>query len=161
MKKLIIISAVLLMAIASQAASFKWTAANIYAADLTTKYTGTATLYAYLTTAGAETATEVAVADIVAGVVKDGSSVGLTFANDNLQSGKNYTFYFVIEDNGKTFTSVSKACDGLSVGAGLVAFGTLATATKDASNWSSVPEPTSAMLLVLGVAALALRRRRA
>lgn len=161
MKKLIIISAVLLMSIASQAASFKWTAANIYASNLTTKYTGSATLYAYLTTAGAETATEVAVANVVAGVVKDGSQVGLTFSNDNLTVNNNYTFYFVIEDNGKTFTSVSKSCDALAVGAGNLSFGNMTTATKDSSNWSNVPEPTSAMLLALGIAALALRRKRA
>lgn len=41
--------------------------------------------------------------------------------------------------------------------------GNISALANDASNWASygnIPEPTSAMLLVLGVAALALRRRQ-
>lgn len=42
-------------------------------------------------------------------------------------------------------------------------FGSMAAATKDASSWTtmSVPEPTSGLLLLLGVAGLALKRKRA
>ena len=36
-----------------------------------------------------------------------------------------------------------------------------ASATETTSNWQSIPEPTSGLLLLLGVAGLALRRRRA
>ena len=35
------------------------------------------------------------------------------------------------------------------------------TAGQDGSNWKAVPEPTSGLLLLLGVAGLALKRRRA
>ena len=45
-----------------------------------------------------------------------------------------------------------------------VNFGNMATATQTASNWvggEAVPEPTSGLLMLLGMAGLALRRRRA
>ena len=50
--------------------------------------------------------------------------------------------------------------DALSAG---LAWGTLedGMGTGDATTWNSVPEPTSGLLLLLGVAGLALRRRRA
>ena len=35
------------------------------------------------------------------------------------------------------------------------------TAGKDGSNWQAVPEPTSGLLLLIGVAGLALKRKRA
>ena len=43
-----------------------------------------------------------------------------------------------------------------------VAFGTMASATQNAANWTTaaVPEPTSGLLLLLGVAGLALRRKQ-
>ena len=40
-------------------------------------------------------------------------------------------------------------------------FGNMATATQNASNWQVVPEPTSGLMLLLGVAGLALKRKRA
>ncbi len=45
----------------------------------------------------------------------------------------------------------------------LITFGSQTANTKDASNWKTmgVPEPTSAMLMLVGLAGLALRRKRA
>ena len=45
---------------------------------------------------------------------------------------------------------------GLDAGAG-----NMQSATQNASNWAAVPEPTSGLLMLIGIAGLALRRRRA
>ena len=163
MKKMMILIGVAVLAIASQAASFKWTAANIYASDLTTKYTGTATIYAYLSTDTANSAVKVVDVDIVDGVIKTGATTGHTYEWSDASVGSTYRFYMVIEDEGKSFSSVSLIKEGgaQATSTTTISFANMAGLTQNASNWSAVPEPTSAMLLVLGVAALALRRRRA
>ena len=51
MKKLIIMTAILVAGIAANAASFKWSAANVYGVD-GTKFTGSAAVYGYLTSDG-------------------------------------------------------------------------------------------------------------
>ena len=161
MKKMLFTLAVM-VAIVTQAASFKWTAANIYDSTGAAKFSGSATLYGYLTTAGASSATVVATADVVAGVVKDGSTVGKTFSGD-FESGSKYSFYFVFEDAGKTFTSDAKEVAATAVGTPGIVFGSMADATKDTSKWSGggdVPEPTSGLLLLVGGALLAIRRKR-
>lgn len=161
MKKILIMAAVVVAGIAANAASFKWTAANIYAANGTDKFNGSADMYAYLATAEASTAVKVATASIVNGVVKNGTANGYTFASDDLASGTAYNFYFVIEDSGKTFTSAVKSATGADVGDAGLAWGNMTSATQSASNWTAVPEPTSGLLMLLGMAGLALKRKRA
>lgn len=159
MKKILILAAVIVAGVAANAASFKWSAANIYASNGTDKYTGDVALYAYLSSADASTAVLVStVKASAAGVV-----AATTFKDStNFTAGNNYNFYFVIEDNGKTFTSAEKAnVAAQPTGTSSVLFGNMASATQNASNWAAVPEPTSGLLMLLGMAGLALRRRRA
>lgn len=155
MKKLLTLTAVLVAAISVNAASFNWQAANIYGADGVTKFNGTATLYAIINS----TATEVSTATVSAGAI---AKANTTFSDDRLLGTGNYDFYFVIEDSGKVFTSATKADVAAQATATVtVNFGNMATATQTASNWAAVPEPTSGLLLLLGVAGLALKRKRA
>lgn len=161
MKKLLVLAAVVAASVAANAASFKWSAANIYASNGTDKYTGSVELYAYLSTADASSA--VLVSTVTASSA--GAVAATTFEDStNFTAGNNYNFYFVIEDNGKTFTSSEKTnVAAQPTGTSSVLFGNMATATQTASNWvsSSVPEPTSGLLMLLGMAGLALRRKRA
>lgn len=157
MKKLLILAAILVAGVAANAASFKWSAGNIYASNGTDKYTGNVTLYAYLATAEASTAT--AVSTVTASA--SGAVVATTFSSDSLVGGNDYIFFFTIEDNGKTFTSAEKTVGALATQTQNIAFGNMASATQNAGNWAAVPEPTSGLLFLFGMAGLALKRKRA
>jgi len=154
MKKLLILAAILVAGVAANAASFKWSAANIYGADGTAKFSGTATLYAVINSVD----TEVSTATVASGVIAQSAT---TFANDKLVANTYYDFYFVIEDGGKTFTSTTKNVLAQESATASIGFGNMQSATQNASNWVAVPEPTSGLLMLLGMAGLALRRRRA
>ena len=161
MKKLLILAAVIVAGIAANAASFKWTASNVYGSDTTTKLAvgSSVTLYSFLSSAEQSTATVATSFTLTAA-----GTINTTFSSDDYVAGNYYSFYFVIEDDGKTFTSsvlADKAAQATSTTT--VAFGSMASATQNTSNWSgsAVPEPTSGLLMLLGMAGLALRRRLA
>lgn len=79
----------------------------------------------------------------------DGDSVtGFAVILDG--SVDSYTNYIITDEKTATWTS--------STGAKVLGFGSQASATWTAA---AVPEPTSGLLMLLGVAGLALRRRRA
>ena len=153
MKKLLILAAVIVVGVAANAASFKWSAGNIYASNGTDKYTGDVTLYAIIS------GTDTAVSTVTAS--SSGAVATTTFNNDAFVAGNYYDFYFVIEDNGKTFTSDYKNVGAQATSTAAITFGNMASATQNASNWAAVPEPTSGLLMLLGMAGLVLRRRRA
>ena len=71
------------------------------------------------------------------------------------------SFYYVISDSGKALTSDTKSGAALATGATSLNFGNQATYTQTAGNWAAVPEPTSGLLMLLGMAGLALKRKRA
>jgi len=155
MKKLLILAAVIVVGVAANAASFNWGAANIYASDLTTKYSGQVTLFCAQVDGWSTTATA------TSGAINKNNTA---FSSDKFVAGTTYDFYFVIEDNGKVFTSGTIAKGAQQSDTATIQFGNMATATQNASNWvgsSPVPEPTSGLLMLLGIAGLALRRRRA
>ena len=169
MKKIMLAFAVIGMAVAANAALFKWTGANIYGADGTTKFTGTAEIYAYLNTATIADAVKVTDAYVISGVFKSdatGTATGFIYNWTDAVVDSGYNFYFVIEDDGKVFNSatsdpsVIKSGIAAATATTTVGFANMATATQTAGNWAAVPEPTSGILLLLGMAGLALRRKQ-
>lgn len=160
MKKLLILAAAIVAGVAANAASFKWTASNIYGAD-GNKFAGEITLMAY------ESASDISTAFVAttftpatAGVVNK------TFSSDAFTGDVAYDFYMVmpqtVDDKVYTFTSDPKAgVVAQATTTPTVGFGNMATATQAAGAWIAVPEPTSGLLLLLGVAGLALKRKRA
>ena len=151
MKKLILLAVIAIAANMVSAASFKWQAAQIYASDGTTLYSGDITLYC-AEVSGWSMATTAA-----SGAVKAADTV---FSSTSFVAGNDYSFYFVFEDGGKSFTSASVSASAQQSDTATINFGTQKAATQNADNWAAVPEPTSGLLMLLGVAGLALRRRR-
>ena len=152
MKKLLILAVVAVVGIAANAASFKWTAGNIYGSDGATRWTSTVNLYAMIDSV----ATLVDTASVANGTVANKS-----FSSGALAGGNYYDFFFTIEDNGKIFTSQTVNALAQATSTATITFGNMASATQNAGNWAAVPEPTSGLLMLLGMAGLVLRRKRA
>ena len=152
MNKLLILAAVIVAGAAANAASFNWGAANIYGPDGTTKYSGDVTLFCAQVDGWSVTATA------TAGAINKNNTA---FSSDKFVAGNSYDFYFVIEDGGKAFTSTTIAKGAQQSDTATIQFGNMAPATQNASNWAAVPEPTSGLLMLLGIAGLALKRKRA
>ena len=158
MKKLLILAAVIVAGVAANAASFNWSAANIYSSDLTTKYSGAINLYV----SGVADLDGVVLSTVSAnnGVVTT-ALAGNAFSSDKLVAGTTYDFFFTFEDGGKVFTSATKAVAAQATATSTIQFANMASQTQNASNWAAVPEPTSGLLMLLGMAGLALKRKRA
>ncbi len=92
------------------------------------------------------------------------------FTTEDLTENQPYAFYLTILDNNNmlftlsdesilsqvSIVSATTAETGKNVG-----FGMLYSATINQNSWTPVPEPTSGLLLLIGAAGLALRRKRA
>ena len=121
MKKLLVLAAIIVAGAAANAATVKWSAANVYGSDLTTKLAvgSEVSLYGALVTEG------------VAGEFTKLDSFTLTTAGsvakttgDVFTAEDVYNFYFTFEDGGKVFTSATKANVTIkAVGDTAVAFG--------------------------------------
>jgi len=181
MKKLVLATMVVCVAAVTHAATANWsfTGLNVYNAS-STKVDGlTAYLFdadansvssIYTAWAGGMSYTDKALASkaVAAGVI------GATSFSAFEQGSGNHNFYFVVVDGkDKIYFSqtVTKAAGSTStsvtVGFGSQSAGSqspvLTSGMPQQSRWNSgsVPEPTSGLLVMLGVGLMALRRRRA
>ena len=156
MKKIVVLAAVIVASVAVNAASFKWSAANIYGPDATSKLSGVeVSLYC-------DALSETALSTVTTSSA--GAVAATTFDVANAVGDTVYDFYFkaITTYEGKEYQLVvSKSATALETGTATIAFGNMANTTKAAGAWTAVPEPTSGLLMLLGLAGLALKRKHA
>ena len=180
MKKLMIVAAVVHLAGMSQAAQVTWgntSSSKLYGLDGTTAITAAnatawgltvSLMYADGTATGAK---YTAINSMSAGVLSGTTAAwSYSYGTDAVQ---NDTFYIhaVMKVDGKDYEMdlfksnpfKITATDNTGNEAFAWASGTYGglAATPTEGKWSAVPEPTSGLLLLLGVAGLALKRKRA
>lgn len=189
MKKLLMALSCVVVACSVHAAALNWTITNVKTpADSSVAGAGYMA-YLFMTsqtvasTTGdnfgvANTTTAAAVAALTSGAFADyastyaaaskatGTAGGVTGATGyygNFNAGDALTAFAVIIDasdpasmQNYIITSEVSASWTSGTGAKVLGFGSQASAT-----WTAVPEPTSGLLMLLGMAGLALRRRRA
>ena len=180
MKKLVIALAAVALAVSAQAASFNWKTSatgKIYSAGTTTLLaSGTAYLF------DSAAVTQQAVLDAVLGggalnslatlssASVSAGAIATTPAFDWGSAGDTLNAFMAIVDGDNVFISatVAQAADAsatktfqFNAKAASQAAAMESTTFTSAGWYTAVPEPTSGLLMLVGLAGLALRRRRA
>ena len=187
MKKLMIALAAVAIAFASNAATFTWKATSGYiydGADTPAKLTsGTAYLLFTSALTQSDLVTAFAADAATAASTVASKAVNTTSVGSNARIAEtaeftsdvtaNQTAYFVIFNDDNMYVSITADAEYMAVGTSGIAFASVSTSSKAfndvaggyaGAGWygaAAVPEPTSGLLLLLGVAGLALKRKRA
>ncbi len=184
MKKLIIAAAIIAAGVTAHAASFAWSvpSGRIFDGTGTTGsagYSPTVGLSAYLFDAGKYSQDTLVKAFLAGGAdyTKAISGATTVVSDASRITAKSFTYdvtasfqaYFVVAGEGKIFVSDAMASGIQASAEQAIDFASPSTASKstftDATGYTSagwyasVPEPTSGLLLLLGMAGLALKRK--
>lgn len=179
MKKLIIAAAAVLVAVVTQAAQVTWAATQI---NFTSNQADATKYMAFLVDASkyediADAVSKVYAGDSsgimrsVAGVSQTVSSVDYVKVSETkadlpagYTAGNYYSVFTLIYDGSvgegataKNYIAIDNGSKGIST-AGLM---TATSGKQNTTAWTAVPEPTSGLLMLLGMAGLALKRKRA
>ena len=173
MKKLIVAAAIVCTAAFAQAATVNWTISGVKNSEGNAPTAGWAVMAFYTAKDAGSAAIVSAIESKTAGALAfDTQELAVSMKKGKygpadatvaaLDTTKNYDFYFVVFND----AVATKATEYAMVSVPNIEYSSLAANYKAAGDftgatWQSVPEPTSGLLMLLGVAGLALRRRRA
>ena len=184
MKKIMIALAVIALAGVTQAASFKWastTGQTMYQAGTSVKLTA-GTVYLFNADVISQSAlldafaagTDIATKSIASTSMKTAGTFTQTSEIASIGADQTLNAYFAIINGEEIYVSASKSGLGQSSATTPMNFSGLSSSSKavatewttggtfSAGGWyTAVPEPTSGLLMLVGLAGLALRRRRA
>ena len=167
MKKLMIAAVIVCVAVVSQAASVTWKTTNVKLGDGTSA--GSSTAYTFICSIYS------AADDTFIGSNSDSAASFNQYTGSVSGTENNKAYYAILSASSSEYeladsianTKFYFTTDGAASytinftdGSGMTS-PTGGIGTWSASSWQAVPEPTSGLLLLLGVAGLALRRRRA
>ena len=169
MKKIIMAAAIVCAAVCAQASTVVWGLSG--ALDSTTYASGTAYLVCIDAIAKPSLADDAAAQAwfaangstlgekaLFSASVADGA-VNETTAHHEAVGRKNYYLVVVNEDN--SAMAISTTTKGISITTSTMNVTGTWTASTQMTSYALVPEPTSGLLMLVGLAGLALRRRRA
>ena len=175
MKRLAILAAIIATTVTTNAAQALWDLDTVYTSDGTGNVADGYLVYYFdtMNLSVADAQTSIAAADfsflskgqeaydLLDSGYAEGSSGGIYNPNDSVNG------YLVIFDANTTDSASAAFVSGVEsatvnqLGANVsLSFGDLDN-SLDKANWTPIPEPTSGILLVLGMAGLALRRKNA
>ena len=184
MKKLMILAAAVVATVAANAAAITWGSGTIYLADGTTK-AGKGVVTAYLFTLDSTTydtlaanTTGKAMSDAVyaaygastASATANITSTAKGLANltdPNAHANGDTVYAAILYVDGDNYMgnvgtyTLTSDLDYTVAGMSTTIFGSATGTTATAWSTAAVPEPTSGLLLLLGMAGLALKRKRA
>lgn len=172
MKKLMIIAALAFTASIAQAASVNWSITSGTAAQVGFNVYLVAAIDSTWTSGADVAASAAELGTGTSGtVVKNGRVYNVaptTASGDGITTTSMANAYFVLvqSDSATSYTYISADLSANVFGETDAAKETFSTTTAalvagTSANFASVPEPTSGLLMLLGMAGLALRRRRA
>lgn len=185
MKKLILGATVMALAIAGNAATFSWTTFTgqfVYQSGTSTKLSG-ATAYLFDSDKVAqavllngilnESKSITSYTSLTSGQTTSGGALSKAEFTASVDTGKTLSTYFAIVNGDNVFISSVASAEAQSTSTSPLSFKGLNTPSKAAAiefanassytgaGWyTSVPEPTSGLLMLLGFAGLALKRKR-
>ncbi len=183
MKKILITLAVAACAAAVQASAFNWTASGTNASKTFYGASGSTIpgLTVYLMDVATVSQGALVEAIRAGGAITDYTAVKSQTLDSNSritatefsygETGTTYNFYMAIVDGDNIFVSNSVEVYGQLADTSDVKYSGIKTATQtvlgdaaySSAGWytAAVPEPTSGLLMLLGIAGLALKRKRA